>query len=409
MNVKLDLMASFRQFQTEAKYTDLKITGQDSSQTFNCHRLVLSAASMILRQVLSQQDKDEFDQDNITTIIIPNMSPDILIKLANYIYGGVTNLDLQSQEMISWFKCLGIPLTRFSIKQEPSSLPPPPPAVAEIKIEKEIGDDDVKGDNVTAFVEDMRLLCPFKKCGMLFDTRDLIENHITTAHKLLNKSKVPAPDNDKHKCKHCSKRFLSPSKLAQHQVIHGQPENPFICMAKGCEKAFKLKRYLLQHSKIHEEKRGLTCELCNKLLAGPRELRAHLRVHTGEKPYFCKECGASFRNRSTCSTHMKVHNNQRNHVCPEPGCNHAFIQLGDLRKHVRSKHTNEKPFTCDQCGKAFARSDYLLKHLRAHQKSANASINDEDDVNALLSEAILNGEDVATLEGLETTELVLDQ
>ena len=73
----------------------------------------------------------------------------------------------------------------------------------------------------------------------------------------------------------------------------------------------------------------------------------------------------SFRQRSTASTHMKLHSNKRTHVCSI--CNHAFIQIGDLKKHMRSKHTNDKPYACDQCGKRFARSDYLLKHIRVHR------------------------------------------
>lgn len=101
-----------------------------------------------------------------------------------------------------------------------------------------------------------------------------------------------------------------------------------------------------------------------------------------------------FRNRSTCNTHQKLHLNQRPHICPE--CNHPFIQKGDLRKHIRSKHTLEKPFSCEECHKTFARSDYLLKHTRAHKKQIQQTSNpqevdqEDDDVNALLSEAMLN-------------------
>ena len=357
----IDLMATFRQFQSEAKFTDLKISGQDSSQTFNCHKLVISAASKFFTGLLK-----DIDENEELTVIIPQMNPEILVRLANYIYGNSAQL---SREMEDWLLTLGIPVCQEM-------------------------DCSTKGDPISTAKADFP--CPFKSCDLFFSTRDMIENHILTAHKA----------KEEIKCKHCGKKFLNHSKLNQHLLSH---ENRlFVCMAEGCEKSFKLKRYLIQHSKVHEEKRGLNCQLCNKLLAGPRELKAHLRVHTGEKPYFCKECGASFRNRSTCNTHMKVHSNQRNHVCPEPQCNHAFIQLGDLRKHMRSKHTNERPFSCDQCGKTFARSDYLLKHMRAHRKNDKHIDTDQEDVNALLSEAMLD--DDVGLEALETTgtiELVL--
>ena len=110
--------------------------------------------------------------------------------------------------------------------------------------------------------------------------------------------------------------------------------------------------------------------------------------------------------------YRKLHVNSRPHVCSE--CNHPFIQMGDLRKHIRSKHTQEKPFECSECGKTFARSDYLLKHTRAHKKQSqqnannNPEVEEEDDVNALLSEAMLNdGVALETLESTEPMELVL--
>ena len=95
--------------------------------------------------------------------------------------------------------------------------------------------------------------------------------------------------------------------------------------------------------------------------------------------------------------------------------------MGDLKKHLRTKHINDKPYACEKCGKRFARSDYLLKHLRVHRKSEQIQqandINEhvhqdeqaEEDVNALLSDAMLH-EDVG-LDSLESAtesmELVL--
>lgn len=53
------------------------------------------------------------------------------------------------------------------------------------------------------------------------------------------------------------------------------------------------------------------------------------------------------------------------YTCKVPGCGKCFKRSEHLKRHVRSIHTNEKPFTC-HCGKTFSRHDNLNQHARVH-------------------------------------------
>ncbi|KAH7103493.1 hypothetical protein BKA62DRAFT_63175 [Auriculariales sp. MPI-PUGE-AT-0066] len=64
----------------------------------------------------------------------------------------------------------------------------------------------------------------------------------------------------------------------------------------------------------------------------------------------------------------------RKYICPVPECSaylcirKGFSRGEHLKRHTRSIHTNDRPFTCTVrgCGRTFTRHDNLLQHQRAH-------------------------------------------
>ncbi|GAA5936211.1 uncharacterized protein JCM15063_002744 [Sporobolomyces koalae] len=66
----------------------------------------------------------------------------------------------------------------------------------------------------------------------------------------------------------------------------------------------------------------------------------------------------------------KKKSGERSHYCQVQGCGKVFKRSEHLQRHIRSIHTNSKPFQCQwpACGRFFSRHDNLNQHLRVHRE-----------------------------------------
>lgn len=78
------------------------------------------------------------------------------------------------------------------------------------------------------------------------------------------------------------------------------------------------------------------------------------------------------------------------YTCKVPGCGKCFKRSEHLKRHVRSIHTNEKPFTC-HCGKTFSRHDNLNQHARVHMDSESNPDDESSSVSPSPSPMSLSG------------------
>ncbi|XP_073542283.1 oocyte zinc finger protein XlCOF7.1-like isoform X1 [Phyllobates terribilis] len=96
------------------------------------------------------------------------------------------------------------------------------------------------------------------------------------------------------------------------------------------------------------------------------ESKSKLFTHkSDERPYSCSECGKCFKQKGYLLEHQRIHTGENLFSCLE--CGKRFTQKLRMLEHQRV-HTGEKPFSCLECGKFFSTKPNLFKHQRNHKR-----------------------------------------
>ncbi|XP_053699397.1 zinc finger protein 62-like [Sabethes cyaneus] len=244
---------------------------------------------------------------------------------------------------------------------------------------------------------------PFKcdQCSSRFVRKSSLNVHKKKHLPLMQQesSHRNKPDKSQFKCEFCSRTFVSNYTLKNHRIVKHTTEKNFKCDICGrefhmmkqlmmhlqwhsaersykcdiCGKGYKLKQHLVAHMKMHITTQSFECDICGQICKASYTLQVHKIIkHTSEKKFACNVCGKDFHTKSLLTRHLKWHSSERPYRCPV--CGKDFLVRNELARHLPI-HSDERPYECDLCDASFKVPGNLKIHRKIH-KPADRKLHD---------------------------------
>jgi len=190
---------------------------------------------------------------------------------------------------------------------------------------------------------------------------------------------------------------VMPNTAVNVAIIPGHPEMPFggetVDKCVECEvcgslfgDAGSLRRHAARAHRAATGKGPVYCPHCTAALKNEQNLRRHIAVcHSGSQENRCNMCSASFGSRGSLRIHQQsVHSlpssskggrskgitkpkAEKSFLCDM--CTDTFKWKGNLKRHRKLRHLQERPFTCKICHASFGTKSNMGVHYITHQNS----------------------------------------
>lgn len=170
----------------------------------------------------------------------------------------------------------------------------------------------------------------------------------------------------RYTCTLCLKIFTTRSIIMEHfhdthcDIIADLSDERFDCDL--CPQVFSSFDDFKTHQNDHISKTGrekFLCNYCGQYKQSKAALENHIDTHMNLRKFSCDICHKRFNEKRQIMSHMVSHNRKKPFVCSVDGCTAAFPRLANLREHGVLRHTTEKRYECEICGKKFMLKQYL--------------------------------------------------
>ena len=333
-------------------FEDVKLVF-NSGDTLLAHRLVLSAASPVLRVLLLQTIKSE----QVNVILLPDFDFNITRQLLKLIYTGEVSLeDGQLGLVIEYGRLLDLPAFREDAKKE--------------LLEKGGELDEVqdkghlsKKNGEECFINEAKF--ELHESEELANTEEHSKDSNEATEKETNED-LHTIKNVKEKDNEDNINDLKEDPLKTDILVSKIPEtSESVKKCPECDYTTKWMGDLKKHRLAKHEGLRHSCDKCNAKFTANKSLQNHkLTKHEGLS-FPCKRC-----NYAALNIHQLKHHEQSKHEgvryqCKQ--CEEKFIHMCSLKKHTMAKHLGVK-FTCQYCEEDFLRKDYFSAHNKKCQQ-----------------------------------------